>query len=86
MVLDSIHTKSVHRAVPYAAALWRLRMGDKDTVVITTRIDWMQAQTVVREFLHPRRQLPSAVAYKQLAELITACNNARQRLLEQSGG
>lgn len=59
-------------------------MRAKDTVVIRTHIDWLQAQAVMYYFLDSSYQLPPDVTDKQLLDLIAACDNARKRLREKT--
>lgn len=59
-------------------------MRAKNTVVIKTHIDWLQAQAVVYYFLDSTYPLPLDVTDKQLLDLMAVCDNARKRLREKS--
>lgn len=60
-------------------------MSEPDMRNVRTAIEWGTALYIVLSFLH-QSQLPSTLVDKQLDDLVMACDKARKRLREQSGG
>lgn len=60
-------------------------MGDSNMQRITVDVPWEEILDTLVRFLKAATLAP-AITDKQLVDLMTACDNTRQRLRENSGG